>query len=152
MEKRQVKIGISAKQTDGMDEAAEPVVMNIISEAEITDDGENIYIEYEEHLSEDGDITNSKLIFSKKNPATVSLVREGEVTTSCSFTRGERCSCSYNIGGLALDFVVATKTLKNTLTLDGGVIAMNYDMEVRGITMSKNEYKLTVIKNRAGAP
>ena len=147
MEKRKVKIGIAAKQTEGGEECfAEPVTMNIICEAEITDDGDNIYIKYEEHLSEDGEVTHSKLLFSKSNPNTVSLVRSGEVTTSCSFSHGERCACSYNMGGLAFDFGVVTKALKNTLTLDGGSISMNYNMEVRGITMSRNEYRLTVLK------
>ncbi len=146
MKKRKVRIGIAAKQIDGVEDT-EPTVMNIFCDAEITDDGDNVYIEYGEHLSEDGEITQSKMIFAKKSPEMVSLVRTGEVTTSWLFSRGERYACSYNIDGMAFDFCIVTKALKNTLSLDGGVISVNYDMEVRGITISKNEYKLTVLKN-----
>lgn len=148
MESKKVKIGIIAKQTDGGEESsAEPTVMNIICEGEITDDGDNIYIEYEEHLSENDEVTRSRLVFAKDNPGTVSLIRSGEVTTSCSFACGERCAYAYNIDGLSFDFCVVTKSLKNTLTLDGGSISMQYNMEVHGITMSRNEYRVTVIKS-----
>lgn len=147
METRKVKIGISAKQTEGGEGYnAEPVTMNVICEADLTDDGDNVYIEYEEHLSDDGGVTHSKLVFSKNKPETVSLIRSGEVSTVCSFTAGERYACSYNMGGLVLDFCIVTKALKNTLTFGGGNITLNYNMEVRGIVMSRNEYKLTVIK------
>lgn len=149
MENRKVKIGISAKQTEGGEGyPAEPFVMNIICEGEITDDGDNIYIEYEEHLSDDGGVTHTKITFSKSRPETVSLIRSGEVNTICSFTAGERYACSYDMGGLLLDFCIVTKTLKNNMSFGGGSISMSYNMEVRGIAMSRNEYKLTVIKNK----
>ena len=147
METKKVRIGISAKQTEGGDGYdAEPVSMNVICEAELTDDGENVYIEYEEHLSDDGGVTHTKLVFSKNRPETVSLIRSGEVSTVCSFTEGERYACSYNMGGLMLEFCIVTKALKNNLSVNGGSITLNYNMEVRGIVMSRNEYKLKVIK------
>jgi uncharacterized beta-barrel protein YwiB (DUF1934 family) len=66
---------------------------------------------------------------------------------SCTFFAGGRCNCNYAMqGGISLDFCMVTKTLTNTVSMGGGTLAMAYNMEVRGVTMSRNEYKLTVIK------
>lgn len=148
METKKVKIGISAKQyEDIMETDAEPSVMNIFCEAMITDDGENIIIEYEEFLVDGGGVTNTKILFNKKDPYTVSLMRSGVVEMVCTFADGERYNCAYRMAdGIALDFCIVTKELKNTLTFDGGSISLNYNVEVRGLVVTRNEYRLAIIK------
>lgn len=148
MESKKVKIGISAKQYDDiMDEGAEPSVMNIFCEAMITDDGENIIVEYEEFLVDGGGVTNTKILFNKQDPYTVSLMRSGMVEMVCSFAHGERFNCAYRMAdGIALDFCVVTKELKNTLSFAGGSLFLDYTVEVRGLVVTKNEYRLNIIK------
>ena len=148
MEIKKVKIGISAKQYDDvMDTGAEPSVMNVFCEAMITDDGENIIVEYEEFLVDGGGVTNTKILFNKKDPYTVSLMRSGVVEMVCTFADGERYNCAYRMAdGIALDFCIVTKELKNTLSFDGGSISLNYNVEVRGLVVTRNEYRLTIIK------
>ncbi|MBQ9745800.1 MAG: DUF1934 domain-containing protein [Clostridia bacterium] len=148
MEFKKVKIGISAKQHEGdVSFDSEPMVMNILCEALLADSGDEFSIEYDERVSEDGDVTHTKLVFGKENPGKVSMVRTGEINMSCTFFAGGRCNCNYAMqGGISLDFCMVTKTLKNTVSLGGGTLAMTYNMEVRGVTMSRNEYRLTVIK------
>ncbi len=145
-EKKTVKIGISAKQTEGDGSfEAEPVVMNLISEAEYIEDENSVSIEYDEHISDDGAMTHTRVFFEKAQRDTVSVFRTGDVRTSVSFSDGGRCACSYNISGMSLDFVMVTKSLKNTVSPVGGSISIIYNMEMKGIIMSRNEYKLTVI-------
>ena len=146
-DKRNVRIGISAKQTEG-DESydSEPVSMNVICDGVITEEDGNVCIEYEEHLSKDGEVTRTKLFWKKEEPKSVSMFRTGEVSMACLFSSGERCACSYKTQDLTLEFFIVTKSVKNTLSLSGGSIGVSYNMEVKGITVSRNEYKLTVIK------
>lgn len=145
---KKVKIGISAKQYEGdVSFDAEPMVMNVLCEALLTEDGDEFAIEYDERVSEDGGVTHTKLVFGKTNPTRVSMVRTGEINMACTFFAGGRCNCNYAMqGGISLDFCMVTKTLTNTVSMGGGTLAMAYNMEVRGVTMSRNEYKLTVIK------
>jgi len=145
---KKVKIGISAKQSEGdVSLDSEPMVMNILCEALLTENGDEFFIEYDERISEDGGITHTKLVFGKNEPGKVSMVRTGEINMSCTFFAGGRCNCNYSMqGGISLDFCMVTKTLKNTVSMDGGTLAMTYNMEVRGVAMSRNEYKLTIIK------
>jgi uncharacterized beta-barrel protein YwiB (DUF1934 family) len=145
---KKVKIGISARQFEG-DESydSEPAVMNVLCEAVLTENGDEFSIEYDERISEDGGVTHTKLIFGKNAPNKVSMVRHGEINMSCTFFAGGRCNCNYAMqGGISLDFCMVTKTLSNTVSMEGGTLDIKYNMEVRGITMSRNEYKLTVIK------
>ena len=146
-DKRNVRIGISAKQTEG-DESddSEPVSMKVICDGGITEEDGNVCIEYEEHLSKDGETTRTKLFWKKEEPKSVSMFRTGEVSMACLFSSGERCACSYKTQDLTLEFFIVTKSVKNTLSLSGGSIGVSYNMEVKGITVSRNEYKLTVIK------
>ena len=145
---KKVKIGISAKQFEGdVSFDSEPMVMNILCEALLTENGDEFAIEYDERIGDDGGVTHTKLVFGKDKPEKVSMVRTGEVNMSCTFFAGGRCNCNYIMqGGISLDFCMVTKTLSNTVTMDGGTLAISYNMEVRGVTMSRNEYRLTVIK------
>ncbi len=146
MESKKVKIGICAKQTDDMSPEAEPSVMNVFCEAVLTDDGENFTVEYEEFLVDGGGVTNTKLVFAKNAPGVVSMVRTGLVKMACSFSHGERCNCVYSMAdGISLDFCMVTKELANTLSLGGGRLLVKYNIEVRGLVISENEYRLTVI-------
>ena len=148
MRVKKVKIGISAKQFEGdVSMNSEPMTMNVLCEALLTENGDEFTIEYDERISEDGDVTHTKLVFGKVSPCKVAMVRTGEVNMSCTFFAGGRCNCNYIMqGGISLDFCMVTKTLSNTVTMDGGTLAISYNMEVRGVTMSRNEYRLTVIK------
>ncbi len=146
MESKKVKIGICAKQTDDMSPGAEPSVMNVFCEAVLTDDGKNFTVEYEEFLVDGGGVTNTKLVFAKNAPNVVSMVRTGLVKMACSFSHGERFNCVYSMAdGISLDFCMVTKELTNTLSLDGGRLLVKYNIEVRGLVISENEYRLTVI-------
>jgi uncharacterized beta-barrel protein YwiB (DUF1934 family) len=148
MESKKVKIGISAKQMDDMAaKTEEPVVMNVLCEAMITDDGDNIIIEYEEFLVDGGGVTQTKLIFSKNASHAVSLMRTGLVEMACTFAKGERFNCAYRMSdGIGLDFCMVTKDLKNTLSYEGGSLFISYTVEVRGLVVSRNEYRLNIIK------
>ena len=142
---KKVKIGISAKQYEGdVSFDSEPMVMNVLCEALLTENGDEFSIEYDERVSEDGGVTHTKLVFGKGNPGRVSMVRTGEINMSCTFFAGGRCNCNYAMqGGISLDFCMVTKTLTNTVSMGGGTLAMAYNMEVRGVTMSRNEYIIT---------
>ena len=144
---KKVKIGISAKQCEGdVSLDTEPLVMNILCEALLTESNDEFSIEYDERISDDGGITHTKLVFGKDDPGKVSMVRHGEINMSCTFFAGGRCNCNYAMqGGISLDFCMVTKTLSNTVSMGGGTLAMVYNMEVRGVTVSRNEYRLTVI-------
>ena len=147
METRKLRIGICAKQTDDLSPEAEPTVMNVFCEASVTDDGEEITVEYDEYLVEGGGSTHTKLIFKKNEPGSVSMVRTGLVKMACSFAKGERFNCVYSMSdGIALDFCMVTKELENTVSLGGGRLIVKYNIEVRGLVISKNEYRLTVLK------
>lgn len=143
---RHIRVGISAKQTEG-DEfyKSEPNFMSVICDAVITESDSRISIEYDERLSGDEAVTKTTLFFDKNASETVSMFRLGDVSVSCSFSQGERCACFYKTGELSLDFFIVTKSVKNSLTFSGGGISLCYNMEVKGITISRNEYKLHVI-------
>ena len=75
------------------------------------------------------------------------MVRTGLVKMACSFAEGERFNCVYSMSdGIALDFCMVTKELENTVSLGGGRLIVKYNIEVRGLVISKNEYRLTVLK------
>ena len=95
---KKVKIGISAKQYEGdVSFDSEPMVMNVLCEALLTENGDEFSIEYDERVSEDGGVTHTKLVFGKGNPGRVSMVRTGEINMSCTFFAGGRCNCNYSV-------------------------------------------------------
>ncbi len=107
-------------------------------------DGERIEITYEELMGEEGASLN-KLSFLASEPEVVTLDREGP--GSCVMTFSEKCRYRgmYNMGFLSFEFTVATKRVENHVTFEkGGVLILDYNTEVQGVSMQNSRFRFTI--------
>ena len=57
---------------------------------------------------------------------------------------GSRIDCVQDTGEMILSFVVATETLQNELSEDGGELKIGYCMEFRGSPVQRSLMHITV--------
>lgn len=74
----------------------------------------------------------------------VSVNRIGEVNSHMVFDDGKAHLCICNTGFFPLQMRVRTKSLKNSLTFEGGKLEIDYSVEIAGNLAEKNKLSFSV--------
>ena len=112
--------------------ACEKEVYEYISAAELSGDGTQISLVYEDNLGAEGKCINM-INFNTNASECVRLVRDGAITSSMIFNKKDPFSrCSYNVSSIPLEFGIYTRAVDNKLTENGGSLMLDYVLEIRG--------------------
>lgn len=84
------------------------------------------------------------LEFEKDDPDTVTMTRSGSASTSMIFKENSRCMSTYETGVFPLEMCITTKSVENTLDMDGGKLIIDYTVEIHGICMERTYLTVTV--------
>ena len=80
--------------------------------------------------SSEGQQTLTELSFQKKDE--ISLKKQGAAKYELSFIEGKKCEFLYYAPPLSFDAEVYTHSIKNSLCIVGGCVAVEYSMNVGG--------------------
>ena len=116
----------------------------LTTECTIADKGGKIEIEYNESEITGMEGATTKVVFDKKEPTLVSILREGSVSTALVFEEGKRHLCMYETPYFPIEMCINTITLENSLTFEGGKMVAEYLVEMNGILAEKTHITLTV--------
>ena len=120
----------------GVEEHPEEDVLSVSGTMKTTKEG--FQIEY----TEKGDDTfNTINTFSD---GTVSINRVGALDSHMVYKLGKPHLCICDTGFFPLQMRISTKKLKNTLTLDGGILEIKYTVEIVGNLAEKNHLMFSV--------
>jgi len=102
-----------------------------IGHMEKNENGE-ITLSYDERLDDDAPEVPTTLTFSSAEPNKVTLTRCGTVNASLYFEEGNFKSCRYVTPIMPIAVSVYTRRIENGITEHGGVMKLDYAMEIPG--------------------
>lgn len=138
-------LGVEKDYDESDDDVIEYSTDGIIKENE-----KNIELRYEECADMGMENTVTTLIFPKDSPNEMHMVRTGENSAGLIFSdKVKRQPCSYNIGGMPFDFCIYTRSIDNGITLDGGVMKLDYVIEMRGVKTQRTRFTVKVDELRS---
>jgi uncharacterized beta-barrel protein YwiB (DUF1934 family) len=155
-----VKIKIKAKQLEYAslpDELAELLASEYVKEEEqgdqsfelitsgmLSERGGRINIQYEESelTGLGGSVTN--ISFDESNSALVTMSRTGHHNTFLTFEKGKRHLCAYDSLVQPYQLCVSTREVNNRLTGRGGVLELDYILEINGTSAEHSELCMRV--------
>lgn len=101
------------------------------SDALVTEADGRVIVSYVES-SDDGMDQFCEIHFSKKLPGLVTVCRSGMASTTMTIEVGRRHSCVYRTPFMDFEMRVRALRVDNTITEEGGVLRMDYALEIRG--------------------
>lgn len=84
------------------------------------------------------------LEFTTEEPGAVTMTRSGSASTSMIFKENSRCMSTYETGVFPLEMCITTKSVENTLDMNGGKIIIDYTVEIHGVCMERTYLTVTV--------
>lgn len=116
----------------------------IISEGRfISDNDGNIEISYDESEISGMAGTVCRIVFNKRSPGLVSMIREGSVNTMLSFEEGKRHKSAYNTPYMPFQLAINTLEVDNRL-LEDGELYLNYVIEISGLGSERCTVELKI--------
>lgn len=108
-------------------------------------DGDELSLFYKEteELAGEG-ITETEIAFPKKEPKSVTIRRGGPLGTGFVIEEGKRHYSVYNTPYGSLEMCVYAKRVDNRLTEDGGVLILDYAVELKGMTAQRTKMRVDV--------
>lgn len=94
-----------------------------------------------EYVEQGGDVTTMIDTFED---STVTLNRVGPINTSLVFADGKAHTCICNTGFFPLQMYVRTKSIVNSITMEGGKLDIDYTVEIVGNLAEKSKISLSV--------
>ncbi|OUN23098.1 DUF1934 domain-containing protein [Flavonifractor sp. An82] len=134
-----VIISIQGKQSF---EDQEPEVIELVTEGQLSRDGEDGYtLTYQESelTGLEGTLTTFQI-----EPERVTLLRMGEVNSQMVFEEGRRHLSMYNTPYGALAVGISTKKMRTQLSPAGGSIEINYALEIDHAVAGENLFHIQV--------
>lgn len=115
------------------------------TDAELSGDGEQISLVYEENSEMGMGQCITMLNFNESDPCLIRLVRSGQVTGSMLFNNKNRFNrCTYNVSNMSFELGIYTRNINNTLTEKGGVISIDFIIEIEGKKAERNQIFISV--------
>lgn len=134
------KVLVKVKGTQDVD--GEKAVIELSTEGTIREFDGDYIITYNDDPTESGGQTKTQLTVQKNG--TVILDRRGDLNSRLVITEGERNSCLYAIPQGSLTLGIYGKTVKNTMTANGGTVKMVYSIDMNLEPLSDNEVEIFV--------
>lgn len=128
-------------------ESAEPQRIELMTEATLTDDGDEVRISYNEGEMSGMEGSVTTLIFHKSQPDTLTMYRSGIAGTTMVFSPGMRHNCVYNTPVMPFKMSLYTRTLINHL-LDEGTLDIDYVTDLAGSGLARTFLQLTIYEEQ----
>lgn len=125
-------------------EDQEPEVIELVTEGQLAQDGEDGYtLSYQESelTGLEGTLTTFQV-----EPNRVTLMRVGEVNSQMVFEEGRRHLSMYNTPYGALAVGISTRKMKAQLSEAGGSIEIDYALEIDHAVAGENLFKIDIRK------
>ena len=116
----------------------------------ISDDGDRIEICYDESELTGMEGASTTLSFDKKNPALVTMLRGGSVTTAMVFEQKKRHICVYETPYMPFELCIHTLAVRNEL-LTRGMLYLDYVVEFKGAQAERTKFTM-MIEEKKPAP
>lgn len=119
--------------------------VELITEAEYTDDGKRIEIRYEETELTGMEGAVTCISFDKKSPGIISMMRGGTVYTVMIFEEGKRHICAYETNIMPFELCILTKKVSNALEAEADkYLGIDYLIEIRGAKTERTIFHMDV--------
>jgi len=135
---KQINIKLTASQSAEVDNEIENDEYNAFVVGTISKRNNMIFLKFKENLNESDEV-ETELCFDINNTSVVSLNRKGILPTNFIFEKNARQIGHYTLFGMVAQICIDTHKLENTLTMDGGEIYMEYNIEFRGNVTQTNK-------------
>ncbi|NLK39690.1 MAG: DUF1934 domain-containing protein [Clostridiales bacterium] len=122
-----------------------PEKIELITEGILRDTGDRIELEYEETELTGMEGATTTLSYDKQNPNIITVLRDGSIQTALVFEEGVRHICMYETLYMPIELCVATTTLTNELTFEGGQIALDYLIETGGEQAERTRLSISIL-------
>ena len=126
------------------EESPEPEILDINSLGTYLDDGERISISYSESEATGMEGSMTTVTFLKSDPAIVSMIREGMVSTTLVFENGKRHHCLYKTPFMPFEICVRTINVANAL-IRGASLSLDYVIEIRGAKAERTKFSMQIL-------
>lgn len=120
---------------------AEPETMELVTDGTFSTDGDKYLISY--HESEVTGLQGTVTTFEVDSKS-VTLTREGTVTSQMIFQPGKKHLSLYDMGFGALTIGINAKKVKNALDSRGGTIEIDYAIEIEHMVAGENSFRIKV--------
>jgi len=87
-----------------------------------------------------------EISFDPALPGLVTISKVGMVSTLMTFVLGKRHSCVYRTPFIDFEMRIRTLRADNTITADGGVLRLDYALEIRGAAAHRTVMEITLEK------
>ena len=127
-------------------EDQEPEVIELVTEGQLAQDGEDGYtLSYQESelTGLEGTLTTFQI-----EPERVTLLRMGEVNSQMVFEQGRRHLSMYNTPYGALSIGISTRRMRANLGRSGGDIEIDYAIEIDHAVAGQNLFQINVREKR----
>lgn len=126
------------------EEAPEADILEINSIGTMTDDGERIFVSYNETEASGMDGSTTSISFLKSTPEIVTMTRDGLVSATLVFEEGKRHHCIYKTPFMPFEVCVKTKDVLNNI-LTSGELELDYIVEIRGAKAERTKFKMQIL-------
>lgn len=122
-------------------------VIEVSAWGTLDSDGDVFTVRYRENENIGFENCITSLLFSSDCRDTLIMTREGDVSTAFKFDLKEkRQICRYETPILPMEFVINTRSLHNTVDVDGGSVLVDYNIELHGVNTERNRLFIEIIK------
>ncbi len=135
---KDVIISILGKQLyDGSEQDS----MELVTEGKLVQEEESLRLSYEE--SELTGMVGTTTLFQVE-PRRVTLLRIGAVSSEMVFEQGKRHTSLYNTPYGSMEVGIKARKLNSTLTMQGGKLEIDYDIEIDHRLAGQNLFRIEV--------
>lgn len=130
---------------ESVTEAASQIISYAVCGSCLVENG-TVTIRYTEPTEVGYENCTTSLIFREDERDVLTMVRSGDVKAAFRFDRKERRQkCSYETPIMPIEFTVNTRSVRNTVTEEGGTMLLDYYLEVRGVNTERNRLFIEVL-------
>lgn len=114
----------------------------------LTEDSGRLCLLYTEPPAEDGEKCQTEITFEADSPNCVTINRTGEARTSFVVKEATRTVSVYNTPFGPLEMCIWAKKVSNSIGTDGGVLTMDYTVELKGLTAQRTKMCVSVRRRK----
>jgi len=89
----------------------------------------------------------TSISYKKDSPGTIIMARTGSIVTGLVFdAEYKRHLCTYKTDFIPIEFFICIRKIENNLSYDnGGILFLDYDIEIRGARTERNRFFLEIL-------
>ncbi len=142
--RKPISINIVSKQTKAEgdffaneENTGEEQKIEISTEGVLICENGKFSIQYDETELTGMDGAVTVIEFSQEDPSAVTMTRSGSASASMIFKENCRYMSTYETGIFPIEMCVATKSVENKITENGGNLTIDYTIEIHGVCMER---------------